>query len=308
MTTGHRSVRQPWWAAALRDAARMHGIAAEDARPLSDGYHATIALPRAGLTARVARAGETPQAMQTELDFAVLAAGHGMPVLAPADPQATPTGHGTVSFWPLLTTTGATAGWPWLARALAQIHRLPAGQYPHRCDPLGRVRNRLARYRQWPGAHHSVAETVAGACRQLGDELADMTWPTAIVHGDAHPGNVVVTATGPILVDFDLAGTGPAMWDLTIPVVHHRRFGAPGHILSEFFAAYGSDPRGHPGFETQVRVQELLCISYVLERLIAGAPAEQELTSRLQALRQTGTPAHWHPLPPVNSQPQAQVK
>jgi Ser/Thr protein kinase RdoA (MazF antagonist) len=73
-----------------------------------------------------------------------------------------------------------------------------------------------------------------------------MTWPTAIVHGDGHPGNVVVTAAGPILVDFDLAGAGPAMWDLTIPVVHHRRFGAPGHMLSAFFAAYGSDPGDTP--------------------------------------------------------------
>lgn len=41
-------------------------------------------------------------------------------------------------------------------------------------------------------------------------------------------GNVVVTRAGPLLVDFDLAGTAPAMWDLTIPVVHHRRFGTPG--------------------------------------------------------------------------------
>jgi SAM-dependent methyltransferase len=73
----------------------MDGIAAEDARPLSDGYHATIALPGCGLTAPVAWAGEAPQAMQAELDFAVLAAAHGMPVLAPADPQATPTGHGS---------------------------------------------------------------------------------------------------------------------------------------------------------------------------------------------------------------------
>ncbi len=73
-------------------------------------------------------------------------------------------------------------------------------------------------------------------------------------------------------------------------------------------AAYGSDPRGHSGFEVLVRVQELLCISYVLERLIAGAPAGQELTSRLQAVRKTGTPAPWHPLPPVDPQPQAQAE
>jgi hypothetical protein len=68
--------------------------------------------------------------MQAELDFAVLAADHGLPVLAPASPQATPTGHGTVSFWPSLAPTGATAGWPWLACTLARIHQLPAGNIP----------------------------------------------------------------------------------------------------------------------------------------------------------------------------------
>lgn len=142
MTTGHRGTRQPWWASALRDAARARGITAEDARALSDAYHATIALPGAGLAARVARPGEPRQAMQAKLDFAILAARHGMPVLAPADPRTTPTPHGAVSFWPLLTTTGATAGWPWLARALSQIHELPASGYPQRCDLLGRIRNR----------------------------------------------------------------------------------------------------------------------------------------------------------------------
>jgi Phosphotransferase enzyme family len=300
-------MRQPWWAPALRDAARARGIAAEDARPLSDGYHATIALPRVGIAARVGRASEGPEAIQAELDFALLAAGHGLPVLVPADPQGTVTAHGTVSFWPLLTPTGATPGWPWLAQTLARIHQLPVGRYPHRSDPLERIRNRLARYRQWPAARDSAIEAVETACRQLGEELAAMTWPAVIVHGDAHLGNVLVSSTGPLLVDFDLAGTAPAMWDLTIPVVHHRRFGMPGHALPELFAAYGSDPRGQPGFEILVKVQELLCISYVLERLVAGAPAEHELTIRLTTLQVSGERTRWHPLPPADPQTRQQL-
>lgn len=58
--------------------------------------------------------------MRAELDFALLAGSHGLPVLQPADAQATLTAHGAVSFWPLLTPTGATAGWRWLARAVAR--------------------------------------------------------------------------------------------------------------------------------------------------------------------------------------------
>jgi hypothetical protein len=300
MNTSNQPVRRSWWLPALQEAAHERGITADDARPLSDGYHATIALPRAGLTARVARASEGPRAMRAELDFALLAGSHGLPVLQPADAQATLTAHGVVSFWPLLTATGATPAWPWLAHALARIHQLPADAYPHRCDPLERVRNRLARYRQWPAASDCAFEAVEAARRQLHGELAATSLKPAIVHGDAHPGNVVVTRAGPLLVDFDLAGTAPAMWDLTIPVVHHRRFGTPGDTLAEFFAAYGSDPRGRPGFEVLVKVQELLCISYALERLMAGGPVQSELTIRLTALQGPGEPARWCPLPPAD--------
>ena len=113
--------------------------------------------------------------------------------------------------------------------ALAGPGALPDPRSPrprdtsHRCDPLDRIHNRLARYRHWPGARDSVTEMAEETCRQLGDELAGMTWPTAIVHGDAHPGNVVVTATGRSRSTSTWLAPAPAMWDLTIPVEHHRR-------------------------------------------------------------------------------------
>jgi Ser/Thr protein kinase RdoA (MazF antagonist) len=105
------------------------------------------------------------------------------------------------------------------------------------------------------------------ARRVLSAELGAMTGPDSIVHGDAHPGNVVVTAQGPVLVDFDLAGVGLASWDLTVAIVHHRRFGMPSRTLSAALRAYGTDPRGHPGFDTLARLQELLYLS-----LRTGAP------------------------------------
>jgi Ser/Thr protein kinase RdoA (MazF antagonist) len=138
------------------------------------------------------------------------------------------------------------------------------------------------------------------ACRRLRDPITEAASAQVILHGDPHPGNVVITATGPVLVDFDLAGTGPAMWDLTNPVVQHRRFGLPARQLATFLRAYGSNPYRQPGFEALVRLQELLCVSYVLERLLTGAPAGPELEMRL-ATPATGRPGRWYPLLPVHA-------
>jgi hypothetical protein len=98
-----------WWAGALWEATRAHALSAKDALVLSDGYRATIALPEARLVARVARDGQGLDGLQAEIDFALLAAGHDLPVLAPAEPLITPTYQGAVSFWPLLSETGASS-------------------------------------------------------------------------------------------------------------------------------------------------------------------------------------------------------
>jgi hypothetical protein len=132
---------RPWWTAALRQAVAEGGIVGTGARPLSDGYRATVALPRAGRVARIARPGDGWQGLQAEIDFALLAARHGLPVLAPAAGRPVVTTHGAVSFWPLLRPTrpGAAVSWSWLASVLARIRRLPATGYPHASDPFARI-------------------------------------------------------------------------------------------------------------------------------------------------------------------------
>jgi aminoglycoside phosphotransferase (APT) family kinase protein len=52
-------------------------------------------------------------------------------------------------------------------------------------------------------------------------------WPRRVVHGDAHVGNVVVTADGPRWTDLEDAGLGPVEWDLS-----------PSSVTDAVLAAY----------------------------------------------------------------------
>ncbi len=80
---------------------------------------------------------------------------------------------------------------------------------------------------------------------------------TAIVHGDLHRDNVLLTAEGPLLTDLELAGAGPCSYDTAPAVVMVDRYGADPATLESFVAAQGHDPRAWPGFATCLAVYEL---------------------------------------------------
>jgi aminoglycoside phosphotransferase (APT) family kinase protein len=48
-----------------------------------------------------------------------------------------------------------------------------------------------------------------------------------LVHGDLHDGNVVPGPDGPVLVDFELSGLGPAPAELAVQLCLERRYGQP---------------------------------------------------------------------------------
>src|SRR5207249_4001606 len=87
------------------DISRIPGAA----RVLRLGHCAVVALPAAGLVARVGRPGYSPERLDAELRIARHLARAGLPVLAPADAVRTrpiATGHGPVTFWPLVEHIG----------------------------------------------------------------------------------------------------------------------------------------------------------------------------------------------------------
>ena len=63
--------------------------------------------------------------------------------------------------------------------------------------------------------------------------------PLVLCHGDVHPGNVLVDADGPVLIDWDLLCVGPPAWDHAALHTWTARWGGQPGIYEAFAAGYG---------------------------------------------------------------------
>lgn len=109
---------------------------------------------------------------------------------------------------------------PWragaVARTLAEVQaRLHAGALPG-LEPL------QERLRWWIAR----APLPVPLLRHAEDALARMPAGDAVCHGDLHPDNVVLTARGPVVLDWSEVTAGPALADVTRTSLM-LRFAAP---------------------------------------------------------------------------------
>jgi 5-methylthioribose kinase len=139
------------------------------------------------------------------------------------------------------TVTAATLG-----RVLGTWHRRTwrdpaiAAQFDH-AEAFEQLRI-TPFYRQVAARHPAVAGLVADCVRQL------ETTHDCLVHGDYSPKNVLVGTDGLMVVDFEVAHTGAAVFDVAFMLCHlvlkavHRpaRAGAMSEAAAAFLAAYGT--------------------------------------------------------------------
>lgn len=103
-----------------------------------------------------------------------------------------------------------------------------------------------------------------------------------LCHGDVHPGNVIQTADGPALLDWDLLCVGPIGWDHGPLMTWTERWGGEPGIYDAFAAGYGRSLRGDPVAEA---VAELRLVAATLMRLRAGRHDERAATEAAARLR-----------------------
>ena len=124
-------------------------------------------------------------------------------------------------------------------------------------------------------------------------------WPELVTdrvlcHGDVHPGNVLQTVDGPVLLDWDLLSLGPPAWDHG-PLLNwtSRWGGAPG-VYERFADGYGRSFRGDPLAEA---LAELRLVAATLMRVRAGRSdpaAAEEAERRLRYWRSDPDAPPWH--------------
>ena len=222
---------------------------------------------RGDVVVRVRPRSEEPVAAR-EVAVALALADAAVPVTTLVDPGDQPwtIGASVVTAWSWSASIGSAgpAELGTLARMLAQqTGGGPAYEVP-RFDPLTAIRRTVE--------HLPVGDDQADTIRRLAHGLGP-AWAAAadsdpagvtIVHGDLHRDNVVVTASGPLLTDLELAGSGPPSYDTAPVVVAVRRYGADPSTLDPFLVALGRDPRDWDGFAACVEVYELWATAWAV--------------------------------------------
>ena len=125
--------------------------------------------------------------------------------------------------------------------------------------------------------------------------LADQRRRALVVcHGDVHPGNVIQSAEGPVLLDWDLLCRGPAAWDHAPLMTWTERWGGEPGVYEAFAEGYGRSMRGDPVAQA---IAELRLVAATLMRLRAARlspAAADEAELRLQYWRRERDAPQWN--------------
>jgi phosphotransferase family enzyme len=182
-----------------------------------------------------------------------------------------------------------------LGLALRTFHRLgtPPFDLPT-WDPVGDTRTRIADAEALDDAHRKF---LLDWCDRLEPKIAQLNTeqPPALVHGDAHVGNLLrENANRVVLCDFDATCVGPWQFDLVAVPVGEARFGRPG-VHTQLSAAYGYDVTADPAWLVLRQARELKMVAGSLPRMATSSALQQEFKTRLESIKTGDDTARWTP-------------
>lgn len=192
---------------------------------LKAAHHTTLRLDPLGLVARVQTSGDHAEAgvrAMREIAVARHLAARGAPVIAPCDarlagPHTTPSG--VVTLWPYVDHQRMADEDDALvaATALAAVHDGLAdypGNLPRYTRGLDRCWTMLSPGRHGDGLSREDRALLATHYTRLRRVVETADVPSVPLHGDAHPGNLLLGGRGPYWIDFEDVCRGPAELDI----------------------------------------------------------------------------------------------
>jgi hypothetical protein len=206
--------------------ARAHGLRVDQPAVLADAYSVRVHLEPAPvvarvptLTARLRAPGEVW--LGRELAVVEFLVERGAPVVPPSS-ELPPGPHEhdglALSFWQYVevdaerTATPAETG-----QMLVELHAV-LRDYPGELPLMGPPRNDIARALEILDSEETLdpddLALLHAAHERLDPLLREPAGPVQPLHGDVHPGNLLVTAKGLLWNDFEDTCLGPIAWDL----------------------------------------------------------------------------------------------
>ena len=176
--------------------------------------------------------------------------------------------------------------WAEVGEMVARVHRLQPGDV-RACYPLPRG----ASFGWWqfepmlaavddlldPAARNGLVNAIEQHAGWVDAGSAEV-----VCHGDVHPGNVIATAAGAVLLDWDLVCLAPVGWDHGPLLTWTERWGGEPGIYDAFASGYGSSLRADP---TARALATLRLVAATLMRLRAGRTDPAAMAEAEQRLR-----------------------
>ncbi|MFJ1542336.1 phosphotransferase family protein [Micromonospora chalcea] len=281
--------------AALTGACQQVGLDATGAELVRAGENVLYRLPGA-VVARVARPGQIDAAAK-EVRVSRWLQESGIPVVrvVPGIAQPVQVDGRAVTFWRELPDH-REGSVDQVADILRQIHGLqpPPDLALPALAPFVRLKERIAETtvfntdeREWLLAHlQRLTEQY---------ETLPVGFPPAAVHGDAWGGNIVATATGPVVLDLERFAYGPPEWDLASIAVDHFTFGSlSAEEWAQFCTCYGHDVTEWEGYTVLRDTRELRKVTFAAQMAAQHRHLTGQARYRLTCIRGEKGPRPWH--------------
>lgn len=221
---------------------------------------------------------------------------HGVPAvrLLPGLEQPVQAGEHFATLWQHVPEIGPVPSGFDLGELLRRMHSMPLSPTFLDWQPMADIRRRLADAVDIDPADHDFLER---RCDLIEERLNALRFPLpqSVIHADAHLGNVIGGADGPLLCDLDSLCIGPPEWDLTPIAVGRLRMGHPPDWHDELTQAYGFDITGWEGFPVLRELRELKITTGVLPIVRSNPGVRDQLHRRLRTLRENDLVTQWAP-------------
>ena len=204
--------------AAAREITSSLGLATENAIVLQESNRITLRLQPCDVLARVSPAAA--QVAQFEIELAQRLTASGSPVgalEARVEPRVYERDGYVVTLWTYyepLTREIAPADY---ADALLRLH---AGMRdldvptPHFTDRVAQAQQLLADRDRTPDLADADRELLESTLRRLRRTVGERGRAEQVLHGEPHPGNILLTRNGPLFIDLETCCRGPVEFDL----------------------------------------------------------------------------------------------
>ena len=204
------------------------------------------------------------------------------------------------TLWEWIEPLDVAVDWRSIGAMLARLHATEVDR-----APVGLPLPAPWRFPWWDfaalfdglGEHATGADADAfAAMRGVVDRHAgwdEPPGPFVLCHGDVHPGNVMMSDRGAVLLDWDLACVAPAGWDHGPMMRWATHWGGAATDYEDFAAGYGRSMVGDPFAEA---VADLRLVAATLMRVRAAdhdPAARPEAQRRLDSWRGVDV-GPWH--------------